>query len=209
MKTLLPQKKSGNESDAEEKDSPRDSSEDDSGGEVDLVLAILNKEPYEPDLGEDQNAPTDEEGDLSALLASKMRHLSAGMQKGMTTALKQSDIIALDISGLRPADDLVFHSFELTDDTPIRSQVRRMAPKHNAIVRKEVDELLSAGVITPSSSAWSFPVVIATKKDGRPRFCVNYRQLNRVMKPDRWPLPKIEEIFDDLRGSKVFTTRDL
>ena len=69
--------------------------------------------------------------------------------------------------------------------------------------------MLSAGIITPSTSAWSFPVVIATKKDGKPRFCVDYRTLNQVMKPDRWPLPKIEVIFDDFEGANVFSTLDL
>ena len=69
--------------------------------------------------------------------------------------------------------------------------------------------MLKAGIITASSSAWSFPVVIASKKEGKPRFCVDYRALNRVMKADRWPLPKIEELFDDLSGSRFFTTLDL
>lgn len=51
--------------------------------------------------------------------------------------------------------------------------------------------------------------MIASKKDGKPRFFVDYRSLNRVMKADRWPLPKIEELFDDLQGSAVFTALDL
>ena len=84
-----------------------------------------------------------------------------------------------------------------------------MPPKHQQIVREEIDKMLEAGIIKPASSAWSFPVVIATKKDGQPRFCVDYRQLNRVMKGDRWPIPLIQEIFDELKGSKVFTTLDL
>ena len=66
-----------------------------------------------------------------------------------------------------------------------------------------------AGIIKPSVSAWSFPVVIVRKKGGKPRFCVDYRLLNSKMKPDKWPLRNIEEIFDDLEGSKVFSTLDL
>ena len=69
--------------------------------------------------------------------------------------------------------------------------------------------MLEAGIITPAVSAWCFPVVIASKKDGRPRFCVDYRALNKVMKADRWPLPKIEEMFDDLQGSKLFASLEL
>lgn len=52
-------------------------------------------------------------------------------------------------------------------------------------------------------------MVIASKKDSKPRFCVDYRTLNGRMKADKWPLPRMEEIFDDLEGSKVFTTLDL
>ena len=68
---------------------------------------------------------------------------------------------------------------------------------------------MDAGIIVPASSDWSFPVVIASKRDGSLRFCVDYRSLNKVMNADRWPLPHIEEIFDDLRGKTVFTTLDL
>ncbi|CDF38852.1 unnamed protein product [Chondrus crispus] len=57
-----------------------------------------------------------------------------------------------------------------------------MAPLHNEIVREELDKMLEAGIITPSSAAWSFPVVIVSKKDGNPRFCVDYRSLNQKMK---------------------------
>eukprot|EP00737_Agarophyton_chilense_P004413 gb/GEZJ01005542.1/.p1 GENE.gb/GEZJ01005542.1/~~gb/GEZJ01005542.1/.p1 ORF type:complete len:328 (-),score=34.21 gb/GEZJ01005542.1/:1485-2468(-) len=186
------------------------SSEDESDGEPELVLAILNKEPYEPDfdalVDAVETSSEDEESRHSSLLPSKLKHLLQDVQASMAVAVKETDIIAWDISGFRAAEFPVMHSFELTDDTPIFSRARRIPPKYNAIVRKEVDELLQACVITSSSSAWSLPVVIATKKDGRPRFCVDYHQLNRVMKADRWPLPNIEEIFDNLAGAKIFTT---
>ena len=55
-------------------------------------------------------------------------------------------------------------------------------------MRKEIDDILEAVIIVPATTAWSFPVVIASKKEGAPRFCVDYRTLNRVMKADRWPL---------------------
>ena len=69
--------------------------------------------------------------------------------------------------------------------------------------------MLEAGIINPSISAWYFPIVIKSKKYGKPRFCVDYCTLNRRMKANRCPLPKIEEIFDDLEGSSVFTALDL
>lgn len=72
-----------------------------------------------------------------------------------------------------------------------------------------MNEILEAGIITPKRSAWSFSVVIGTQKDGKPPCCVDYRQLNRLMRPDRLPLPKIEEPFDELSGAKFPKTLDL
>lgn len=69
--------------------------------------------------------------------------------------------------------------------------------------------MLKAGIITPSCSTWSSPVVVATRKDGKPRFCVDFRILNQKMKADRLPLPKIEENFDELSAGVFFTTLDL
>ncbi len=69
--------------------------------------------------------------------------------------------------------------------------------------------MLAAGILSPSTSPWSFPVVVATKKDGNPRICIDYRSLNERMPSDRWPLPRIQDLFDDLTGSSVFTTLDL
>lgn len=67
-----------------------------------------------------------------------------------------------------------------------------MAPKHSDVVRKEIYDKVKADIITPAASAWSFLVVVETKKDVIPRFCVDYRVLNAIMKAERFPLPKIE-----------------
>ena len=68
--------------------------------------------------------------------------------------------------------------------------------------------MIQAGIITPVESAWTFPIVLATKKDGGARFCIDFRKLNAVMKSDKWPVECVEEIFDDLRAS-IFTTLDI
>lgn len=89
---------------------------------------------------------------------------------------------------LKPSDEPFQHTFELVDDTPVYHSAGRVAPKHNEIVIREIQEMLKAGIITPTSFAWSFPQVIATKKDGMPQFCVDYRVLNQKMKAYRFPL---------------------
>lgn len=84
-----------------------------------------------------------------------------------------------------------------------------MSPKHNEIIETEIEKILDAGIIAPASSAWSFPIVIASEKDGKPGFFVDYHALNQVIKADQWPFPKIEELFDDLVGINAFTALDI
>ena len=69
--------------------------------------------------------------------------------------------------------------------------------------------MLEQGVIRPSVSPWSSPITLVPKKDSTPRFCVDYRKLNAVTVPDRYPLPLIQDIFDQIGGSTVFSTLDL
>lgn len=101
------------------------------------------------------------------------------------------------------------HSFELTDGKPIYHQCRRLPPKHNEIVMKELVMMLEVGIVTIASLAWPFPALIFSKKNGEPGFCVDYRALNERMKTDQFPLPKTHEIFDELAAGFFFTTLDL
>ncbi len=69
--------------------------------------------------------------------------------------------------------------------------------------------MLDAGIIQPSRSPWSFPVVQVPKKNGTRRFCVDFRKLNIIPQQDRYPLPRIDDILDRLATSRVYTTLDL
>lgn len=84
-----------------------------------------------------------------------------------------------------------------------------MTPKHNEFFRSEVDNLLDAKSIFPTSAPWSFSVAPASKKEEVLTFCVDLRSLDEIMKADRWLLSRTEEVPDDLRGSKLITTLDL
>ena len=77
------------------------------------------------------------------------------------------------------------------------------------IIKEEIDKELKNGLIKPSTSPWASPVTLVKKKNGKWRFCVDYRKLNNVTKKDRYPLPLINEIIDRLGGSKWFTSIDL
>ncbi len=119
------------------------------------------------------------------------------------------EVIANSFEVVKPSTVSVTHRFELTSENPIYRKARRMSPSYNEIVRKEIDRRLATVIITPLESSWLSPVVIATKKDGSPRFCVDYRKLNSVMHADCWTLPRVDEILDYVRGSSIFTTVDL
>ena len=69
--------------------------------------------------------------------------------------------------------------------------------------------MLKAGIIAPLEFTRTSPIVLAMKKDGSSRFFVDFRKLNAEMESDEWPVPCVEEIFDDLPGSSVFSTLDL
>ena len=77
------------------------------------------------------------------------------------------------------------------------------------IIEAEIDRMLKQGIIEPSTSSWSSPIVLVEKKDRSPRFCVDFRKLNNVTVKDAYKLPNAEELIDELSGSRWFSTLDL
>lgn len=141
-------------------------------------------------------------------LDTKLDHLPAEVAAQTYEMMVSSDVVAYSLWDLRHVTVPVQHFFELKDDSRINHRCMRMPPKHNDIVWLELGTMLEARIVTPASSAWSLLVVIATKKDGNPRFCVDYSALNQRMKSDRFPVSMIQEIFDELIGGLYFTTLD-
>lgn len=76
-------------------------------------------------------------------------------------------------------------------------------------LRKEIDQMLAEGIIEPSSSAYSSPIVLVTKKDGSLRICVDYRKLNKSSQTDAYPMPRIDDLIDGLGNSQFISTLDL
>ncbi|KAL1217934.1 RNA-directed DNA polymerase-like protein [Cardamine amara subsp. amara] len=113
------------------------------------------------------------------------------------------------LQGLPPSRSDPF-TIELEPGTaPISKAAYRMAPAEMAELKKQLEELLSKGFIRPSTSPWGAPVLFVKKKDGSFRLCIDYRGLNRVTVKNRYPLPRIDELLDQLRGATWFSKIDL
>ena len=84
-----------------------------------------------------------------------------------------------------------------------------MVPKELEGMKKQLEELLEKGFIYPSSSPWGCLAIFVKKKDGTLRICVDYRPLNVVTINNKYPLPRIDTLFDQLAGAKVFSKFDL
>jgi len=105
--------------------------------------------------------------------------------------------------------DKIEHSIRVKTDRPIKQRYRLRNPAMQKVIDDEVEEMLRDGIIEPSTSPWSSPMVIVKKKDGRPRFCIDFRKVNEVTERDAYPLPQIHATLDKLRGAKYLTTLDL
>lgn len=91
---------------------------------------------------------------------------------------------------------------------PLTQRVRPTSPSEKKVVREEVQKMLEHGVIRPSSSAWSSPIVLVQKKDGTVRFCIDFRKLNDITIKDVFPLPRTSDLLESFQGSKIFSTLD-
>jgi hypothetical protein len=114
-----------------------------------------------------------------------------------------------DLSGMPPERDIEFIIDLLPGTAPIAKRPYRMSVGELEELKKQLKELLDKQFIHPSSSPWGAPVIFVGKKDGTQRMCVDYRALNEVTIKNKYPLPRIEDPFDQLKGARVFSKIDL
>ncbi|WVZ70439.1 LOW QUALITY PROTEIN: hypothetical protein U9M48_019110 [Paspalum notatum var. saurae] len=155
-------------------------------------------------------ASDDQEVGISASSPSWYLHqMEAIPTDGIRAVCEYPDVFPDELPDMPPDRDIEFLIELLPGTAPIAMRQYRMAPVEQDEVKKNIDELLAKGFIRCSSSPWSFPVLLVEKKDTNvKRMCVDYRALNKVTIKNKYPLPRIDDLFDQLQDipKTAFTT---
>ncbi|KAA3470742.1 DNA/RNA polymerases superfamily protein [Gossypium australe] len=122
---------------------------------------------------------------------------------------KYSDVFPEELLGLPPIREVEFGIDLLPSTTLISIAPYRMAPTELKELKSQLRELTDRGFARPSFSPWGAPVLFVKKKDGTMRMCIDYRQLNKVTIKNKYSLPKIDDLFDQLKGATMFSKIDL
>ncbi|GJZ08715.1 putative reverse transcriptase domain-containing protein [Tanacetum coccineum] len=114
------------------------------------------------------------------------------------------EVFPEDLPGLPHTRQVEFHIDLVPGAAPVARAPYRLAPSEMKELADQLQELSDKGFIRPSSSPWGAPVLFVKKKDGSLRMCIDYRELNKLTVKNRYPLPRIDDLFDQLQGSRQF-----
>jgi hypothetical protein len=119
------------------------------------------------------------------------------------------DVFPEEVPGLPPKRDLDFSIDLVPGAVPTSKVPYRMSTPELVELKVQLKEMLDKGYIRPSVSPWGAPTLFVKKKDGTLRLCIDYRQLNKMTIKNKYPFPRIDDLFDQLRGAAVFSKIDL
>jgi hypothetical protein len=119
------------------------------------------------------------------------------------------DVFPKELPGMPPDREIEFTIDLILGTTPIAQAPYKMGPKELVELKDQLDELEQKGFIKESISPWGTPVIFVDKRDGGRRMCRDYRNLNNVIIKNKYPLPRIQDLFDQVRGAGVFSKIDL
>ncbi|GJT49608.1 putative reverse transcriptase domain-containing protein [Tanacetum coccineum] len=147
---------------------------------------------------------------LAKISAKKEEDKSEGKQlKDVPIVRDFSKVFPEDLSGLPAARLVEFHIDLIPGAAPVARAPYRLTPSKIKELSEQLQELSDKGFIRPSSSPWGAPVLFVKKKDGSFRMCIDYRELNKLIVKNRYPLPRIDDLFDQLQGSNIYLKIDL
>ncbi|GJU37597.1 putative reverse transcriptase domain-containing protein [Tanacetum coccineum] len=147
---------------------------------------------------------------LAQISAKKEEDKSEGKQiKDVPIVRDFPKVFPEDLPGLPLARPVEFQIDLIPGAAPVARAPYRLAPSKMKELSEQLQELSDKGFIRPSSSPWGAPVLFVKKKDGSFRMCIDYRELNKLTVKNRYPLPRIDDLFDQLQGSSIYSKIDL
>jgi hypothetical protein len=138
-----------------------------------------------------------------------LNHLDAVSTLDIRTVSEFLDVFPEEMPGMPPDCEIEFVIELVPGTAPIFKRPYRMATIQLAELKQQLQELLDKGYIHPSASPWGAPIIFVPKRDGTQRMCVDYRSLSEVTIKNKYPLPRIDDLFDQLKGAYVFSKIDL
>ena len=134
-------------------------------------------------------------------------NLDKSQQRAVEELLTKHGKLFLNETHSKKASN-VFHEIDTGNEKPIHNPPNRVAFNQREYIQQQVQEMIDNKIIQPLTSPWSSRIVLVKKKDGKLRFCVDYRGLNRITKKDVYPLPRMDDSLSMLKRGKFFTTLD-
>jgi hypothetical protein len=138
-----------------------------------------------------------------------LNHLDATPTMDVRTVSEFPDVFPEELPGMPPDREIEFVIELVPGTAPIFKRPYRMAANKLAEFKEQLQELLDKGYIHPNASPCGAPIIFVPRKDGTQRMCVDYRSLNEVTIKNKYPLPRIDDLFDQLKGACVFSKIDL
>ncbi|KAL2081327.1 hypothetical protein ACEWY4_023180 [Coilia grayii] len=181
---------------------------DRTGQPTTTVMCVVSEGPEVPDEMVAVEPISAHLGNSMALsnLSHAIGHLTDAQQRDMESLVKDFVVLFKDIPG---RTTVAVHDVETGDAVPIKQHPYRLSPGKLKQMDEELKYMLEIGVVEPGQSDWSSPVVLVPKADGSVRFCIDYRQVNKVTKTDAFPIPRLEDCIDRIGQAQFVTKLDL